>query len=141
MRMQKSTSCILLRNLRKLLIIIFLSLSLLIFSQESDESIHEAFHNSDIKELTKFFNHTLQLTIPNANGNFSKIQAKAILGNFFESYPAKEIKVLKDGDIRLGQHFCIIAYKSQVKDFQIYYQFDKKNDSFLIREIQIREKK
>lgn len=141
MKNQKTLIRNLINNPRKLLILIFLGLSLSIFSQESDEAIHKAFHTSDIKELTKYFNHTLQLTIPNANGNYSKIQAKAILGNFFDLYPAKEIKVLKDGDIRLGQHFCIIAYKSQVKNFQIYYQFDKKNNSFLIREIQIREKK
>lgn len=138
--MLESSSGVLFKNLRKLLTLVFLILSLIALSQQSDKSIHEAFHKSDIKELSKYFNHTLQLTIPNANGNFSKIQAKAILGDFLKTHPAKEIKVLKDGDIRLGQHFCIISYTTNVKNYQIYYHYDKKGDSYLIQEIQIREK-
>jgi len=141
MRIQKSSSNILIKNLRKLLILIFLSMGFILFSQESDkQSIHQAFRDSDSKELSKYFNHTLQLTIPKVNGNYSKVQARSILGDFFETYPAKEITILKEGDIRIGQHFCIIAYKSHVKNFQIYYHFEKRDKLYLIQEIQIREK-
>jgi len=71
--------------------------------------------------LTKFFNNSIDLTIPGSEGTYSKVQAEQILKSFFAKYPPVSFTINHKGNSNDGSLYAIGTYKTKSQSFRTYY--------------------
>lgn len=92
-------------------------------SQDDDvgNEIVKHISGGNSQELSKFFNASIQLTLPDNDGRFSKSQAELIIRNFFLKYPPKSFTISHKGASSDGSRYFIGVYKSSNNTFRSYY--------------------
>ncbi len=103
-------------------------------------AINKAFENSEWGKLVNHCQETIRLSVDQTQGNFSNTQARYILADFFKKHPIFKIKIIKSDKISEDLFFSILQSETENKTFNIYYTIQEKEDSYLISEIQIKEK-
>lgn len=84
--------------------------------------INNAIKRGDASELAQYFNTAIEISIPNNEGTYSKVQAQMILSMFFDKYPAKSFMVMQEGSSPNNTNFVIGTYTTLTnKSFRVYY--------------------
>ncbi len=127
-------------NPLKLIIFILLLFQANLFCQVTDiNDITIAIKNMDTKTIYESCENAISLSIPTANGKYSKTQARQILDQFFKNKPAVKVKSIKSQSVSVDNPFSIINYETQNNSYNIFIQFKKVKTQFLIQTIQIQE--
>lgn len=71
------------------------------------EEVSSHIKEANIKELSLYFDVTVELTIQERENSYSKAQAEIILKNFFMKYPPKSFKVMHRGTSEKGGKYLI----------------------------------
>ena len=106
-------------------------------SVDINEDISVALRAGNAKELTVFFNKTIDLNIPNNEGIFSKVQAELILKEFFDHYTASSFTILHQGSSKDGAKYSIGNLVTDKGMFRVYYYMKKVGESYLIFELSL----
>lgn len=73
-------------------------------------------------QLAKNFNQAIDLTVPENDGTFSRIQAEVIMKDFFKKYPPKSFTVKQQGSSADGSRFTIGTYiTTSNKTYRTYF--------------------
>lgn len=106
-------------------VLLFLLITLVITNaskaQDVNSKISQAIQSSSATELSKYFNNSIDLTIPDSEGTYSKVQAEQIMKNFFAKYPPISFSINHKGNSNDGSIYCIGTYKSKTHSFRTYY--------------------
>jgi hypothetical protein len=91
--------------------------------QAIEKSIHQAILAGNAQTLSSFFFNTIELTLPDAQGTYSKAQAELLMRNFFSKNPPQSLDILNEGQSGGEKsYFAIGTYVSQNgKSFRMYY--------------------
>lgn len=76
--------------------------------------------NGNSKELSKFFNASIDLTTPTASDIYSKAQAEIVLKDFFVKYPPKAFSIQHRGSSSQGARYVIGNYNYGKGSFRVY---------------------
>jgi hypothetical protein len=115
-------------KIRKLLgITMLLFASLLAFADTFDDVVN-ALKKSNMKEVSKFLNASVELTVLNNEGVYSKQQAEIILKNFLDANPPKNITIQHRGSSAQGSKYAIAVYECTQGKYRAYI-FMKDNGS------------
>ena len=120
--------------------LILLSSTQLCAQENRINSINKSIENSEWAKFSNYCQETISLSVQDSRGNFSKTQARYILADFFKKNPAIKITLIRSNKISDRFYYSILESKTKNKLFNIYYTIQKTEDSFLINEIQIKEK-
>ena len=102
----------------------------------SDEII-SAIKDGHSNALAKYFNNTLDLTVPGNESTYSRAQAEIIIKDFFSKFPPKSFKINHQGSAKDGSLFFIGTYIStNSKSFRTYFLIKKVNEKYLIQQLQ-----
>ncbi len=118
-----------------LLVLFSLSMQTKVFSQVTNERISQAIQASNAQELSKFFNNSIDLTIPGSEGTYSKVQAEQIINSFFTKFPITAYTLNHKGESNDGSMYAIGTYKSGNKTFRTYYLSKPVNGVLLIHQL------
>lgn len=121
----------------------FLAVSVFAFSflvkdanaQDVGNKITQAIQSSNATDLAKYFNNTIDLTIPGSEGTYSKVQAEQILKSFFNKYPPVSFTINHKGNSNDGSMYAIGTYKSKSQSFRTYYLTKPINGQLLIHQL------
>jgi hypothetical protein len=107
------------------------------FSQTAGviDDVKEAIKTGSAKELSKYLNQTVDVTIEGKVENYSKAQAEFVLRDFFKAHPPSEFNVIHQGSSKGGQPFAIGKYKSGTDTYRVWMQIKAVNKSQVIQEI------
>ncbi|MFH1005063.1 MAG: DUF4783 domain-containing protein [Bacteroidota bacterium] len=120
----------------QLLIIIFLSFTLITPSDNTINDVAVAVKTGNAKEVAKFFTASIDLKIPDKEDVFSKSQAELILKDFFSKNPIKSFTIVHKGTSKNGDQFAIGTYETTTgKKFRTYFLFKKEETKFLIQQL------
>jgi hypothetical protein len=97
--------------------------------------VSEAIKAGSAKELTKFLNPTVDVTIEGKVENYSKAQAEFVLRDFFKAHPPSEFNIIHQGQSKGGQPFAIGQYKSQQDTYRVWMKLKSEGNQQLIQEI------
>lgn len=91
--------------------------------QNIDKSIQQAILSGNAEALASYFYSTIDLTIPEVQGSYSKAQAEFLMKNFFSKHPAKSFSIINEGISGSEKsRFAIGTYTSTKGDsFRVYY--------------------
>lgn len=123
-------------------IVIILGLLLLslpfVLAQDQKEVTSDAFkaiQNADARSLSLCFGKTVDLALPGNEGIHSRTQAEMILKDFFQANPPSEVSIKHQGSSRDGASFVIASYKSETRQFRVYFLVREGGDGLKVRQL------
>jgi hypothetical protein len=83
-------------------------------------SIKETLKVGSVKELSKYLNQTIDITVEGKVESYSKSQAEFFLRDFFKQHPPAEVQIIHQGSSKGGQQFAIFQYKTNSDTFRLF---------------------
>ena len=119
---------------KKYFFVVFIFLSLSVYADTFDD-VALAIKNSNTKDISKFFNSTVELTILDNEGVYSKPQAEVILKNFFAQNPPMSVTINHRGSSAQGSKYAIANYEYQKGKYRVYIFMKESPTGILIQEL------
>lgn len=99
------------------------------------DDVVTAIKNSNAREVAGHFNSTVELTVLNSEGVYSKQQAEIILKNFLAANPPKNVTIQHKGSSAQGSKYAIAVYECQQGKYRAYIFMKDSGAGMLIHEL------
>jgi hypothetical protein len=100
------------------------------------EEISSFVREAKVKELSSYFDVTVELTIEERENTYSKAQAEIIIKNFFSKNPPKSFRLMHRGASEKGGRYLIgLLTNEQGTQFRTSIVLIEKNDTFVIQQL------
>lgn len=124
--------------MKKLLIAaLFLFVAPLISKADPFDDMMMAMKNGQTSGLTKFFSSSVELTLLENEGIYSKSQSEQMLKNFFSQHPPKNVSVQHKGASAQGAKYAIITYEATNGKFRAYIFMKDNGNGLQVNEFRI----
>ena len=97
--------------------------------------IKEALKLGSSKEISRFLNQSIDLTLDGKMETYSRIQAEFVLKDFFKKNPPASFVIVHQGSSKGGSPYATGQYTSNGKTFLVWVRIKKIGDSYLINEM------
>ena len=121
----------------KKLLLYFFILTMSSFTFISFTSITEvisAIKSGNASEVAKYFDNTVEITLPHKSSSYSKGQAQLILHNFFIENPVKDFHVIHQSE-KEGSVYCIGSLTTTNGAFRTTIFMKQSGSKLLIQEL------
>jgi Domain of unknown function (DUF4783) len=105
----------------------------------SIDEVVNALKAGDSAQIAKYFDTTVEITMPDKSNNYSKNQAEIILKDFFSNNGVKGFEVNHKGE-NSGSQYCIGTLITKNGSFRTTVFMKQKNDKQLLQEIRFETK-
>lgn len=116
----------------------FLLVALITFMQPSGvfERLGRLITDAQVKELSTYFENTIEITLINKEGLYSKSQAEIVLKEFFKNNPPQSFQVTHKGTSNEHVHYAIgmLTTKNNTK-FRTYFFLKEKQGIYYLQEL------
>ena len=116
---------------------IFLIITLMLSATPITENLSNALKNGDAEEISRHFGASVDLSIPNNEGVYSKVQAKLILKTFFLKNKPSDFSVVHNGDSKNNSYYSIGNLTTSKGNFRTYILYKEVNKKITILELKI----
>lgn len=99
------------------------------------DDIVTALKNSNAKEVSKFFNGNVELTINDNEGVYSKQQAEMMIKNFLVNNQPKNITIQHRGSSGQSAKYAIANYETAQGKFRVYIFMKDSGGGMLVHEM------
>tara|TARA_R110001592_G_scaffold6096_1_gene33092 strand:- start:987 stop:1370 length:384 start_codon:yes stop_codon:yes gene_type:complete len=123
--------------MRNLFLGLLLIISTTIIALPLNSNIVNALKTGNATELSKFMEASIDLSIPENEGVFSKTQSTIILKTFFFKNKPSDFKVLNSGDAKNNTHYAIGNLETVKGQFRVYILYKEINGKSTIVELRI----
>jgi hypothetical protein len=104
-------------------------------TQESNlEGVISALKSGSSSDLSKYFDDSVELTLPDKSDNYSKAQAQQIVRDFFANNGVKGFELKHKGDSPTG-HYCVGTLQTNSGNFRTNVFMKVKNNKEVVKEI------
>ena len=97
--------------------------------------VKETIKAGSAKELAKYLNQTVYITIEGSVETYSKAQAEFVLRDFFKQHAPSEVSIIHQGSSKGGQPFAILQYKSGTDVYRLFMKIKTVNNVQLLEDI------
>jgi hypothetical protein len=102
----------------------------------SIDEVVNCLKNGDAAQLARFFDNTVEITMPDKSNNYSKNQAEVVLKDFFVTNGIKAFQVLHKGE-NAGSQYCIGTLVTKNGSFRTTVFMKQKGDRQLLQGIRL----
>ena len=120
--------------MKKLLLSLAIFISVCSFVSLSFTEIVKAIKSGNSAEVSKYFDNTVEITLPEKSNSYSKSQAELVLHDFFTTNGVKDFEVLHKGD-NSGSQYCIGNLQTKNGTFRTTIFMKQKGDKQLVQEL------
>lgn len=120
--------------MKKNVLFILLLVAFVVKADTFDDVVN-ALKQSNAKDVSKFFNSTVELTVVNTEGVYSKPQAEMILKDFFAANPPKTVTIQHRGSSSQGSKYAIANYTTAQGKYRVYIFMKESAGGMLIHEL------
>jgi Domain of unknown function (DUF4783) len=126
-----------LNNYLSIIVFVLASLQSVLVSAQGDiiSQVKETIKAGSAKELSKYLNQTVDVTLNDGPQSYSKAQAEFVFRDFFKQHPPAEFTLIHQGTSKGGQIFGIGQYKSGSETYRVYMKIKAANNQQLVHEI------
>jgi hypothetical protein len=100
----------------------------------SIDEVVNALKKGDAAQIARYFDNTVEITMPDKSNNYSKNQAEIVLRDFFTTNVVKNFEVNHKGE-NGGSQFCIGTLVTKNGSFRTTVFMKQKSDKQLLQEI------
>ncbi len=128
---------------KRFLVVLLLSIFVMPLAAQSiddaSKQMKTAISTGNYSSLSDLFSDSVDLTVRETDGIFSKVQAKGVLKSFFENDKPKSFQIKHQGSSNDGTVYAIGLYVSDKGSYRVYALFKEKQGSTKIVQLQIEE--
>lgn len=122
--------------MKKILLLFCISLFTYQAYTQNQEAITSSFETGNVEKLSQFLDETVDLTVLQNEGIYSKAQAKVILKNFFATNTPSKYTLQHQGGSETAK-YVIGSLTSNNKSYRVYFLYKKANNKITIQKIRI----
>ena len=100
----------------------------------SIDEVVNAMKAGDSAQIARYFDNTVEITMPDKSNNYSKNQAEIVLKDFFSTNGVKSFEVIHKGE-NSGSQYCIGTLVTKNGSFRTTVFMKQKSDKQLLQEI------
>ncbi|MFM2326136.1 MAG: hypothetical protein RIR31_338 [Bacteroidota bacterium] len=100
----------------------------------SIDNVVKGLKTGDAAQIARFFDNTVEITMPDKSNNYSKSQAEMVLKDFFNTNGVKNFEIIHKGE-NPGSQYCIGTLITKNGSFRTTVFMKQKNDKQLLQEI------
>lgn len=100
----------------------------------SIDEVIAAMKTGNASQIAKYFDNTVEITMPDKNNNYSKSQAEMVLRDFFSTNGVKGFTVIHKGE-NSGSKYCIGTLTTQNGSYRTTIFMKMKSDKQYLQEI------
>ncbi len=104
------------------------------FISPSFDDVIKAIKAGDASQVSKYFDNTVEITIPGKSNSYSKSQAELVLHDFFASNTIKDFEILHKSDDS-GSQYCIGNLKTVNGTFRTTIFMKQKGSLEVLQEL------
>ncbi|HWH62291.1 MAG TPA: DUF4783 domain-containing protein [Ginsengibacter sp.] len=104
------------------------------FISQSSDDVVKAIKAGDASQVAKYFDNTIEITLPEKSNSYSKSQATLVLQNFFASNTVKDFEILHQSD-NSGSQYCIGNLKTANGTFRTTIFMKQKGSTEVVQEL------
>lgn len=119
------------------LVILLLSCNILIARADIFDDLIGMLRNASATEITRNMNATVELTINDNEGAYSRQQAEVMLKRFFSQHPVKNVTLQHRGSSAQGARYAIAVYESNNVRYRVYIFVKTTGSESLVHELRI----
>ncbi len=93
-----------------------------------------ALKTGNVSQIAKYFDNTIEISMPDKSNSYSKTQAEIILKDFFANNPVKSFTIIHKGE-NAGSQFCIGTLATKNGMFRTTVFMKQKGTAQLLQEI------
>jgi hypothetical protein len=105
------------------------------WAQDVFAPMKDAIKTGNAKEVTKFFNGSVDMNLNGEASTYSKAQAEFVLRDFFKKFPASDFRIQHTGSSKGGLQFALGKYLSNADNFDVVIRVKEVGGAYLIHEI------
>lgn len=119
-----------------LILISLFSLSASVIADPFDDMV-QSMKNAQTGGITKFFSGSVELTLLENEGIYSKQQSEQMLKNFFAQHPPKNVNIQHKGSSAQGAKYAIVTYEASNGKFRTYIFMKDNGQGLQVNEFRI----
>ena len=100
----------------------------------SIDEVVSALKTGNTAQIARFFDNTVEITMPDKSNSYSKSQAELVLKDFFTNNPVQRFEVMHKGE-NAGSEYCIGKLVTKGGSFRTTIFMKQKGDKQLLQEI------
>jgi Domain of unknown function (DUF4783) len=110
--------------------ILFSSFTLMV----SIDEVVNAMKSGNAAQVARFFDNSVEISMPDKSSSFSKTQAEIVLKDFFTNNPVKGFTVIHKGE-NAGSQYCIGTLVTKNGSFRTTIFMKQKGDLQVLQEL------
>ncbi len=99
------------------------------------KQVETAIRAGSSKELTRFFNQTVEITINGEISSYSKMQAEYVLKDFFKKNPPDNFEIIHNGSSKGGLQYAIGKYSCKKGYYRVWMRIKEFGGKLLVYEM------
>jgi hypothetical protein len=116
-------------------VFIFLLISAAFAQGDVINQVKETIKAGSAKELSRYLNNSVDVTLEGNVQSYSKAQAEFVLRDFFKQHPPNEVNIIHQGSSKAGQPFAILQYKSGSDIYRLFMKIKSVGNSQYLDDI------
>ncbi|WP_165784717.1 DUF4783 domain-containing protein [Solitalea longa] len=128
----------------KILLIVSLIFFALPGGKHQDDTIEvitKSIETANTKEISKYLNSSVILSILDDENVYSKTQSEMILRSFFVKYPPVQVKLKHTGSSPEGMQYAICSYRTSSSTYRLFFYMKQTGTNTLINELRVESDK
>lgn len=123
--------------MKHLLTIFLVLFHFLVNAQQINEKLTAAFKANNAPQIAVYFDDKIDMSLPNQEGVYSKVQAEQILKKFLSTNRVKSFEFIHSGNSKNNIHYSIGEMNANGNDYRVYIKYQVINSKALIQEFKI----
>lgn len=108
--------------------------SFAVFADSFDDVVN-ALKASNVKDVSKYLNANVELTIADNEGMYSKQQAEVMIRNFISQHKPVNVTIQHRGSSAQGARYAIANYETAQGKFRVYIFMKDSGSGMLVHEL------
>lgn len=98
------------------------------------DDVVKALKGGNASMVAKYFDNTVEITLPDKSNSYSRSQAEMVLRDFFKTNPIKSFDIIHKGE-NAGSQYCIGTLVTQNASFRTTVFMKQKGNKQTLQEI------
>ena len=121
--------------MRITIMILFMVPSFAFSQRDVLDNVASAIRSGNSREIAKYFDSNVELTILDRESSYSKSQGEMVLRDFFNKNQVQAFDLKHRGTSGEGSTYGIGTLKTNAQNFRVYYYVKQKGSQSLIQEM------
>ncbi len=98
-------------------------------------SVRDALKSGNSRELSKYLNNTVEISINGEKSSYSRNQAEFVLKDFFTKYPPQDFRYVHQGSSKEGLKYTVGTFVHERGEFRVFMLIKQFGGSYLVDKI------